>query len=293
MVSARRMRDCDAHLLMQFREQADERAFEEIVYRYSSRVFGVCLKVLNDRQLAEDAAQDAFVTLACRAHRIDQPDSLGSWLHGVAFRKSIELRRRQNREQAALEAASLAQDSLRFEDLCEIVDEELGQLAAKYRVPLQLHYYDGLTLKQMSARTKIPVGTLSTRLQNGRRQLRGRLKKRGIKRGAVVMLVLLFWWSERAQATSFSLGQRFFKRAKRHLPTAPKPVSAVQTESQSSSRTNVSVIAIVCVLLSSIIYSTSTASANSSEFSGGHGWTSLFGGNSLPGTPNCNPRLDN
>src|SRR4051794_1264880 len=76
----------DAQLLDRFLSRRDEAAFEALVVRHGPMVFDVCHNVLTDSHDAEDAFQATFLILARRAGSIRRPDSLGSWLFGVARR---------------------------------------------------------------------------------------------------------------------------------------------------------------------------------------------------------------
>src|SRR5438067_13180241 len=91
----------DRSLLAAIRAGCDEAAFEELVRRHGPMVFRVCLRALGHRQDAEDAFQAVFVVLLRRASRITKPNSLASWLHGVAFRVSQELVSMRQRRQRA------------------------------------------------------------------------------------------------------------------------------------------------------------------------------------------------
>ena len=217
---------CDGILLQRYLISDDHRSFEEIVRRHASKVFGVCLRVLGDRQLAEDATQDVFVTLASRAKSIVKPDALASWLHGVAFRKSVELRRRRFRTISSVPDFPEEVETVDLNEMCEIVQEELSSLPEKYRVPLELHYYDGKTLVQISQQTSVPVGTLSTRLQTGREHLRKRLNRRGVKVGALMML-LLFLRSTPAAASEFFVDTIVARVKKLAPPNVTPPTSLI------------------------------------------------------------------
>ena len=79
----------DTELLDRFLSRSDDaaaHAFEGLVLRHGPMVFDVCTKVLRNPHNAQDAFQATFLVLATRARSIRRKKSVGSWLHGVAFR---------------------------------------------------------------------------------------------------------------------------------------------------------------------------------------------------------------
>src|SRR5688572_16202696 len=83
----------DAELLARF-ARGDEAAFAELVRRHGPMVLGVCRRLLRDGHAAEDAFQATFLLLVRKARSLRQPDRLGPWLHGVAYRTALKARSR-------------------------------------------------------------------------------------------------------------------------------------------------------------------------------------------------------
>ena len=93
----------DEQLLREFLSRTDESAetaFAALIERHGSIVHRVCLDVLCNREAARDAAQAVFLVLARRAGSIRKPESLGPWLHGVAFRVARRARSEDARRRA-------------------------------------------------------------------------------------------------------------------------------------------------------------------------------------------------
>ena len=84
----------DADLLARFCNSGDEASFRALVERYSTMVSSVCSAVLRNRADVEDAFQATFFVLARKAAKITQRENIGAWLHRVALRCALTLRRR-------------------------------------------------------------------------------------------------------------------------------------------------------------------------------------------------------
>jgi RNA polymerase sigma factor (sigma-70 family) len=177
----------DGQLLARFVSRRDDAAFELLVRRYGSLVWGVCDRVLGNPHDADDAFQATFLVLVRRAASIDRTRPLSAWLHGVAFRIAVRARKRAvvraQRERAAGHQRSSetpVDPSAEGHDLRRVVDEELDLLPQSYRMPLILCDLEGLAQAQAAQQLGWPVGTLKWRLRRGRERLRDRLTRRGL-----------------------------------------------------------------------------------------------------------------
>ena len=180
----------DGQLLERFtgrRDVAAESAFAALVDRHGAAVLNVCLGVLRDRHDAEDAFQATFLVLARRAGSIRKPDSVASWLYGVALRVASDARTAAARRRAAERKASRASkasvapaDDAGSPDVAPVVREEVARLPDRYRVPVLLCGLDGLSPEQAAVRLGWPVGTVKSRLARGKARLHDRLARRGL-----------------------------------------------------------------------------------------------------------------
>ena len=186
----------DAQLLDRFtshRDETAELAFRALVERHGPMVLRVCRAVLRDTHDADDAFQATFLVLLRRGGTLWVRDSLGPWLHQVAYRtascaRSAAARRRRHELRAAELTARHPDDGDR-DDLGEVVHEEVGRLPQRYREVVVLCLLEGLTPEQAARHLKCPVGTVHSRLARGREQLRGRLIRRGLPGPAGLLAV--------------------------------------------------------------------------------------------------------
>lgn len=185
-VARRAMEDeDDQELLRRFAEDHDELAFEVIVRRHGPMVLGVCQRIMNHRQDAEDAFQATFLVLVQKASSLRKPELLANWLYGVACRIARKTCNRETRraqqEPSAMstnEAGSDPTTQAEWRELLSVMDEELQQLPSKYRQPLVLCYLSNMTNEEAAQRLGVPVGSMSYRLGRARQMLQERLERR-------------------------------------------------------------------------------------------------------------------
>ena len=193
----------DSELLGCFVREQDSVAFRSLVIRHGPAVLQVCRAVLHNAHEAEDAFQGTFLVLVRRARSIQNPEMLGRWLRGVAYRTALRARCRAarrlalERTRAEMTPADDFPEELSFE-LRQMIRDELDRLPDSYRQPVTLCYIEGMTHQEAARRLGWPVGTVKVRLVRGRRLLRERLDRRGVSLGAA----LLFWLLEPSKAPS-------------------------------------------------------------------------------------------
>lgn len=175
----------DRQLLERFAQKRDEQAFTVLVERHGPMVLAVCRRVLGDSHAAEDAFQATFLVLAQKAPTVRWQESVGGWLHEVAFRVAqktrVEAARRRAHERQVPDVSTanpIADVSWR--ELRAVLDEELTRLPEKYRVPLVLCYLEGKTNEEAAQQLGWTKGTVSGQLARARDLLRARLGRRGV-----------------------------------------------------------------------------------------------------------------
>ena len=166
-------------------------SLEQLYDRYSSLVFSVSLRVLDDRQLAEDVTQEVFLRLWRQPRSYDAGRGrFLSWLMSVTRNRAIDEQRRITRrrrvEKPGDDATSELPGPERFHDpqleavLAEDrrrVRQAMTRLPPPQREVIELAYFSGLTQTQIARRTGEPLGTVKTRIRLGMRKLRGALEE--------------------------------------------------------------------------------------------------------------------
>jgi RNA polymerase sigma factor (sigma-70 family) len=174
----------DDELLGRYVDARDEAAFAALVQRHGAMVLGVCRHRLRRIQDAEDACQAVFLILARKAASIRQRESLGGWLHGVAYRVARDhAARLARREITAAETDGVSGDvaqEVSWREFQAALDEEFRRLPDQFRAPLVLCYLEGKTRDEAAQQLGWTLPTLRGRLERGKELLRHRLVRRGL-----------------------------------------------------------------------------------------------------------------
>jgi RNA polymerase sigma factor (sigma-70 family) len=181
----------DGELLERFALGRDESAFAALVERHGPLVLGVGRRILRDHHAAEDVFQATFLLLARKAGALDRRRALAPWLYTVAYRLALRQRmlltQRHRREERAARPEAL-HDPAPPEDLAPLLDDEIGRLPEKYRLPVVLCYLEGKTHEEAARQLDWPTGTVAGRLARARTLLHSRLTRRGFALGAFPLL---------------------------------------------------------------------------------------------------------
>jgi RNA polymerase sigma-70 factor (ECF subfamily) len=159
--------------------RSEEAALAELYDRFGRLAYGLALRMLRDRALAEDAVQEAFLAVWRNAHRfVPERAKASTWILTLVHRRTVDIVRREERRRAdALELApepmtGSADESawLRLER--ERVQNALKQLSDPQREALELAYYGGFTQAELAERLGQPIGTIKSRMFTGLARLR-------------------------------------------------------------------------------------------------------------------------
>jgi RNA polymerase sigma-70 factor (ECF subfamily) len=177
----------DVELLKAVASQ-DEAALAQLYDRYRVILFGLLMRILNNREEAEDVLQEVFLQVWRRAADFDENRGRPfTWLVTLARSRGIDrLRTLASRERVAVAGAKeeteavsdAASDAFRSEQR-SLVTSALAQLPDEQQRPLILAYFDGLTQTEIAARLGAPLGTVKTRMRTGMMKLREMLAGQG------------------------------------------------------------------------------------------------------------------
>jgi RNA polymerase sigma-70 factor (ECF subfamily) len=171
-------------------QDGDEAAFERLVRSHEAKVFRLMLRMLGNREEAEDASQDAFLSLHRHGHRFRREARFSTFLYRVAANAALNRRRslgraRTRRRELAQEQSVGAhlpigprdpEDATQGSEIQARVQTALQQLPEDLRVAVVLYDIEGQSYKEIAEILEIPEGTVKSRIHRARQGLRELLR---------------------------------------------------------------------------------------------------------------------
>jgi RNA polymerase sigma-70 factor (ECF subfamily) len=166
-------------------KNGERNAFSELVCIHAQGVRNVIYRMCGDAQIAEDAAQEAFIQawLHLASYRPQTP--LRNWLYRIALNAATDLLRKEKRilpnalEDLQIEDPQLGPEALYSqEERTALVQKAILSLPEACRAVLVLREYEGMSYHEMADALEIPVGTVMSRLNYARKVLKDRLEQK-------------------------------------------------------------------------------------------------------------------
>jgi RNA polymerase sigma-70 factor (ECF subfamily) len=165
--------------------RGDRTAFAELMAKHERRIYGLCLRILGNREDAEDATQEAFIGALGRAGTFGGDAAVSTWLYRIAVNAATDQARRRGRARTvpleAEEASSAAPsggDPSGAVATAMTVKAALRLVPADFRIALILCDLYGFGHAQAAEILGVPIGTVKSRVFRGRLALGQRLAER-------------------------------------------------------------------------------------------------------------------
>ncbi|MBW3534060.1 MAG: sigma-70 family RNA polymerase sigma factor [Gemmatimonadetes bacterium] len=187
--------DTDDRELARLAADGREPAFRELLTRYERPVFSLVFRMVRDRGLAEDLAQEAFIRAFNAIGSYDPRYKFSNWIFKIANNHTIDhLRKRKldtvsihgsphatTREQedrTSLSLESGEESPLAYVENKELggqIEEAIGELRPEYRSVILLRHVEGYAYDEIAEILELPLGTVKTYLHRARNELKDRL----------------------------------------------------------------------------------------------------------------------
>lgn len=170
----------------------DREAYRALVERLGPQAFGLARRLTNNRELAEEALQEAFVDVWRRAGRFDpQRGGVRQWVFTIVHHKAVDAVRRERASARVSEEQNAPMPAMPDDpetlgwmtDRRERVRKAMEELSPVQREAIELAYFGGLTYRQVAEHLEIPEGTAKSRLRDGLITLRGIMETFGVEPG--------------------------------------------------------------------------------------------------------------
>ena len=166
--------------------RGDVRRFGVLVDRHKDRAMTLALRIVGDREEAEELVQDAFLRAFRGLGQFRRESKFSTWLYKIVYNLCIGHVQRRPKgwqtvnvgDEEAFDATSLdtedpsAQQVLEDEEVQELLQEELNRLPEAFRTALTLFYVQELSYDEIASFLQMPLGTVKTNLSRGRILLR-------------------------------------------------------------------------------------------------------------------------
>jgi RNA polymerase sigma factor (sigma-70 family) len=180
-----------AHLsdeaLLALCSRGDEAALGEVYDRYGRVAYGLALRIVRDRALAEDVVQEAFLAVWRSAGAfLAERGKPSTWILTFVHRRAVDLVRREQRRRAeplddvAQPAGESTDEEAWLRAQRQVVQGALRKLPPEQREAIELAYYGGLTQSELAERLGLPLGTIKSRMFAGLKRLRELLAEAGL-----------------------------------------------------------------------------------------------------------------
>lgn len=179
----------DEQLLADIR-RGDQKAAAKLVSAYEKTVYRICYRFFAEENEAMDAAQEVFIKIFRAIGRFEGRSSLKTWIYRIAANTCISLADKRRREKEGLLQTMMhwwesftttsPEDEVVNNEIRQlnqqVVAEKVARLPETYRMPVILKDIEGLPLEKISEVLEIPVGTVKSRINRGRRILQESLQ---------------------------------------------------------------------------------------------------------------------
>ena len=166
--------------------EGHERAFDELVSRYQTRLLNFIYRTVGDRERAEDLVQEVFIRIYRHLHRFDQTKKFSTWAYTIASNLAKNELRNRSRNPLVLfqtikrhweadhrplqfeDSSSRPDDMFHKRHLRELVEQSVSQLPEHHRVVFVLRELEGKTYEEIAEITGCNLGTVKSRLNRAR-----------------------------------------------------------------------------------------------------------------------------
>jgi len=163
--------------------QRDSGAIRQLIERFQSDVFGLCVRLMRNRHDAEDVCQEVFLRIFRSLHRWDGARPLRPWIMGITVNRCRTWMARRAKRPELVEYLQDTAEGRPADDSAELASEvaaAVDELRPLYRAAFIMFHEQGLPYDDIAQALDRPVGTIKTWLHRARNEMFERLRQRGM-----------------------------------------------------------------------------------------------------------------
>ena len=180
------------HDLIALARTGSEKAYRELLDRYQRPVFSLVYRMVRDRELAEDLAQETFVKVFNHLDRFNPKYKFSSWIFKIASNLAIDTLRKREPVTVSLDGSRHAETAeeiestritveskdenpeefLEAKELGQEIERAIGLLRADYRTAILLRHVEGRSYEEIAEVMGVPLGTVKSFIHRARGELR-------------------------------------------------------------------------------------------------------------------------
>ena len=174
--------------------RGEQAAFAELLRAYRAPVFNLCLRMLKNRDDAEDIAQEVFIKVFGMLERYDERYAFRSWLFKIAANQCIDFIRKNRVKLQSLDEpmryhgeeierqfpdhSRTPDEDLELREVGRLLLEITDELPPHYRSMIVLRHQEQLSYEEIARVLDLPLGTVKARIHRARAMMRAKLEKR-------------------------------------------------------------------------------------------------------------------
>jgi RNA polymerase sigma-70 factor (ECF subfamily) len=168
-------------------KKGSHEAFRNLVEQYSHEVVGTCYSFVNNREDAEDVAQEVFIEVYKSIRQFRKESEIGTWIYRISINKSLDFLRRQKRKKRISDLMGLffaknrpqagIHQQLEEQERKVLLHQQIAFLAENQRIALVLSRFDGLSNKKIADIMETSESAVESLLHQAREKLRKNLAR--------------------------------------------------------------------------------------------------------------------
>ena len=171
----------EEHKLVERIKKGDTKAFANLVKQYKDLVYTLTIRMLKNKEEAEEVSQDTFIKIYRSIHKFKGDSKLSTWIYRVAYNTSLDRLKKHKRTVDTVEINNFTEynidvienglEALEAKERKEAIVTCMKQLAPKDNVVLTLYYFDELSIEEIAKVIGETTNNVKVKLHRSRKRL--------------------------------------------------------------------------------------------------------------------------